>query len=87
MTKCRILFTGILLALIILVIILILNYIAFLEEENRIFLTNINNNIVQLQMKIEALESKRDSQPAAIRPGQGNRGFMIKKSDSPQVVR
>ncbi len=98
MPKYRVIFTGVFLALIVLSLILIINYIAFLEEENRIFLTDMNNSIIQLRMKIDSLETKRNSNAGMhkkrdiesqekICGHSENRGFLIKGKISSKANR
>ena len=58
MTREKINIKWILLGLII--ILLALNYITFLEKENQVILVNLNHSIGQLQMRINAMEAKKE---------------------------
>ena len=54
--KPKILLNGLLFGIVTVTILILINYISFLKQENYIYLTNINESILQLQRSLSDLE-------------------------------
>ena len=67
--KPKVFLSGLLLGIITLTIIILFNYVAFLKQENYIFLTNINESILRLQKSLNDLEKEMTGKlKAQLRP-------------------